>query len=291
MTELDKLLVEKGGSSNISSQVWLEDTYVDEIFNLDHKIQQLEMTLGVSNFGKAHEQQWAEYANSLEVGEISEDAYFQQFEDDYLALRRQQADQDYASYEEQSRANRRQQLQAELSAIKADQERILDQYNYRSGEELLAATDQQKQMKQKQNRHDILANHLDLNLAIYLQQDRPVDQQLTDLRQKIADMETEIADLTRSTADKRSQIQEIASEGMAPDLLQAYQAQVDEAYQMSVEWAANKLAIATFEKATVGESSDVKERVLTNASRFLVDLSDSRFTNLAFSEEGMTVRL
>src|SRR5699024_11586749 len=60
---------------------------------------------------------------------------------------------------------------------------------------------------------------------------------------------------------------------------------------MSVEWAANKLAIATFEKAPVGESSDVKERVLTNASRFLVDLSDSRFTNLAFSEEGMTVRL
>src|SRR5699024_743577 len=111
-----------------------------------------------------------------------------------------------------------------------------------------------------------------------------VDQQLTDLRQKIADMETEIADLTRSTADKRSQIQEIASEGMAPDLLQAYQAQVDEAYQMSVEWAANKLAIATFEKATVGESSDVKERVLTNASRFLVDLSDSRFTNLRSEE-------
>ncbi|WP_048728970.1 ATP-binding protein [Carnobacterium sp. 1290_CSPC] len=291
VTELDKLLAEKGGSSNISSQVWLEDTYVEEIFNLDHKIQQLEMTLGISNFGKAHEQQWAEYANSLEVGEISEDAYFQQFEDDYLALRRQQADQDYASYEEQSRANRRQQLQAELSAIKADQERILDQYNYRSGDELLAAIDHQKQMKQKQNRHDILANHLDLNLATYLQQDRPVDQQLTDLRQKIADMESEIADLTRSTADKRSQIQEIASEGMAPDLLQAYQAQVDEAYQMSVEWAANKLAIATFEKATVGESSDVKERVLTNASRFLVDLSDSRFTNLAFSEEGMTVRL
>src|SRR5699024_1792536 len=84
VTELDKLLAEKGGSSNISSQVWLEDTYVDEIFNLDHKIQQLEMTLGVSNFGKAHEQQWAEYANSLEVEEISEDAYFQQFEDDYL---------------------------------------------------------------------------------------------------------------------------------------------------------------------------------------------------------------
>src|SRR5699024_9690362 len=61
--------------------------------------------------------------------------------------------------------------------------------------------------------------------------------------------------------------------------------------QMSVEWAANKLAIATFEKATVGESSDVKERVLTNASRFLGDLSDSRFTNLAFSEEGMTDRI
>src|SRR5699024_10157279 len=184
VTELDKLLAEKGGSSNISSQVWLEDTYVDEIFNLDHKIQQLEMTLGVSNFGKAHEQQWAEYANSLEVEEISEDAYFQQFEDDYLALRRQQADQDYASYEEQSRASRRQQLPAELSSIKADQERILDQYNYRSGDELLAAIDQQKQMKQKQNRHDILANNLDLNLAIYLQQDRPVDQQLTDLDRK-----------------------------------------------------------------------------------------------------------
>lgn len=291
VTELDKLMAEKGGSSNISSQVWLEDTYVDEIFNLDHKIQQLEMTLGVSNFGKAHEQQWTDYVAALEEGELSEDVYFQQFEDDYLALRRQQADQDYASFEEQSRANRRQQLKSELSAIKADQERILDQYNYGSGEALLEAIDQQKQMQQKQNRHDILANHLDLNLAIYLQQDRPVNQQLTDLRQKIADMETEIAELTRSTADKRSQIQEIASEGTAPDLLQAYQAQVDEAYQMSVEWAANKLAIATFEKATVGESSDVKERVLTNASRFLLDLSDGSFTNLAFSEDGMTVRL
>ncbi|PMC79419.1 hypothetical protein CJ191_06600 [Aerococcus viridans] len=291
VTELDKLLAEKGGSSNISSQVWLEDTYVDEIFNLDHKIQQLEMTLGVSSFGKAHEQQWADYAATLAEGELSEDIYFQQFEDDYLALRRQQADQDYASYEEQSRANRRQQLQAELSAIRADQERILDQYNYPSGEELLAAIDQQKKMKQKQNRHDILANHLDLDLAVYLQQDRSVSQQLTDLRTEITNMEEEIAELTQSTADKRSQIQEIANEGMAPDLLQAYQALIDEAYQLSVEWAANKLAIATFEKATVGESSDVKERVLTNASRFLLDLSDSRFTSLTFGEEGMSVRL
>lgn len=291
VTELDKLLAEKGGSSNISSQVWLEDTYVDEIFNLDHKIQQLEMTLGVSSFGKAHEQQWADYAATLAEGELSEDIYFQQFEDDYLALRRQQADQDYASYEEQSRANRRQQLQAELSAIRADQERILDQYNYPSGEELLAAIDQQKKMKQKQNRHDILANHLDLDLAVYLQQDRSVSQQLTDLRTEITNMEEEIAELTQSTADKRSQIQEIANEGMAPDLLQAYQALIDEAYQLSVEWAANKLAIATLEKATVGESSDVKERVLTNASRFLLDLSDSRFTSLTFGEEGMSVRL
>lgn len=291
VTELDKLLAEKGGSSNISSQVWLEDTYVDEIFNLNHKIQQLEMTLGVSSFGKAHEQQWADYAATLAEGELSEDIYFQQFEDDYLALRRQQADQDYASYEEQSRANRRQQLQAELSAIRADQERILDQYNYPSGEELLAAIDQQKKMKQKQNRHDILANHLDLDLAVYLQQDRSVSQQLTDLRTEITNMEEEIAELTQSTADKRSQIQEIANEGMAPDLLQAYQALIDEAYQLSVEWAANKLAIATFEKATVGESSDVKERVLTNASRFLLDLSDSRFTSLTFGEEGMSVRL
>ncbi len=289
--ELDQLLSEKGGSSNISSEVWLEDAYVDEIFNLDNKIQQLEMTLGVSNFGKAHEKQWDDYAAQIGQTELSEDIYFQQFEDDYLALRRQQADQDFASYEEQNRLNRRQQLKAELSAIVADQDRILDQYNFKSGDDLLAAIDQQNQMRQKQNRHDILANHLDLNLATYLQQDSPVSQQLTDLRESIQEMETEINQLTRSTSDKRSQIQEIASDGMAPDLLQTYQAELDEAYELAVEWAANKLAIATFEKATVGESTDVKERVLTNASRFLLDLSDGKYTHLLFTEEGMNVRL
>jgi len=287
--ELDTLLVEKGGSPNISTEVWLEDAYVDEIFNLDNKIQQLEMALGVSNFGKAHEDQWADYVAQLNEGDLSEEDYFQQFEDDYLTIRRQQANQDYATYEEQSRANRRDQVKSELSVIKADQERILDQYNFKSGDELLAAIDRQNQMQQKQNRHDILANHLDLNLAIYLQQDQPVEAQLTELKTNIQDMEEEISQLTRSTADKRSQIQEIANDGIAPQLLQAYQAKVDEAYELAVAWAANKLAIATFEKATVGESTDVKERVLTNASRFLLDLSNGKYTKLTYADEGMDV--
>lgn len=287
--ELDQLLLEKGGSENISSVIWLEDAYVSEVFRLDNKIQQLEMTLGIFNFTKAHEQQWADYAAQLNEGDLTDEFFFQQFEDDYLALRRQQADQDYASYEERSRANRRDQLKAELSAIRADQDRLLDQYNYDSGEALLAAIDQQNQMKQKQNRHDILANHLDLNLAVYLQQDEPVVSQLSNLQAKIKDMENEIAELNQSTADKRSQIQEITSDGIAPQLLQSYQAEVDEAYDLAVEWAANKVAIATFERATVGESSDVKERVLTNASRFLYDLSNGKYTKLTYTDEGMLV--
>lgn len=289
MDELDQLVADRGGSASIQSLVWIQNEHISEINTLEAAINSLLNTIGLDNYQRAHELQWLDYERTISDYPLALDTIFQQFEDDYHDVRQVVADSGYAQHERRENKRKMNQLEQKIVRLKRERSELLKDYELADESALFAAIHNEEEMRQKRERFDMLSAHLDPDLARYQEQDQSIDDQIMANQERLGTLNEDIQHLVEENAHISNQMANIESSGLVSQLQQDDANNFETAYELAVDWAARKLAVAIFEGATVGQEGDVIERVLGHANRYLYDLSNGKLEKLRYKNDTVEV--
>lgn len=289
MDELDRLVADHGGSGSIQGLVWIQNDYISAIKVLEAEIIALLDAIGLDNYQRAHEMQWRDYERTISDQPLALDTVFQHFEDDYHEVRQAAADSNYTQHERRENRRKINQLEQKIARLKSERSELLKDYELADESALFAAIHSEEEMRQKRERFNMLSAHLDPDLARYQESPQPIDVQITDNKERLAALNEEIQRLVEENASISSQMANIEGSGLVAQLQQDDANNFETAYDLAVDWAARKLAVAIFEGATVGQEGDVIERVLGQANRYLYDLSNGKLEKLQYKNDTVEI--
>ncbi|WP_195852540.1 ATP-binding protein [Aerococcus sanguinicola] len=289
MAELQALVQEKGGSEYIQPLIWLDHDYVAQINALEAESNQLIQATGAAQYAAAHDQEWQDYAQAISNNPLSQDSVFQAFEDDYHSLRQLEMDHAFTAQTYQAEKNQKQELHQSIHSLRRARQDFLDRYGFESADEVEDVLAKEAEMLAKKERFDLLNHSLNPQAAQLHDKDETIDQQLEDNVHTLGQLTQRIQDLVQRNAQLEMQIRELEASGLVSKLQADHASDVDQAYDSAVEWAANKMAVATFEQASVGEEGEALERVLGHANRYLYDLSNGELEKLRYQNETVEV--
>lgn len=289
LDELEQLAVQKGGQDYIEILSWIDQDYVSQIKQLSQEIRQSEIILKTNSFIGDQQANWQDYQTQFPNKAKSEPSLYKQFETDYLAWRESLAQKNYADFETEETNNQLNHLNETIINLKAKKQAILDQYQVDDRDTLLAKYSDQMDRQEKENRYQILANHLDLSLLPFLNKDVSLQSQLADTQNEVKHLDEQIHELQERTANQQSELRRISASGQVNHLIQEKDSLFNQAYEAATEWAARKIAINVFEEATVGETGDANHLVMSHAVRYLSDLTDGKYDKLRFDKTNISV--
>lgn len=121
------------------------------------------------------------------------------------------------------------------------------------------------------------------------QSKRPLEELIRENDDRLADVHQRVQSLMEENAKLENQMENMRNSQALQELEQERQNTLDESYDQAVDWASDQLAAQVMQEASVGQGKDTVERVLTQANRYLFDLSNNKFEKLRYTENSVEV--